>query len=228
MGANAQTTVPDFVADTVLTAAKLDISAATGVPVFATTVTRDAAFGGANKVLAEGQLAYIEATDTVQYYSGAAWASVGEASKVVKMVSVMEQEVATGSTALVPDNTIPQNTEGTQFMTLAITPSNASNILVIESVFLGAPSGSCAISTALFVGSTADALAAVVVGITAANLLVTIPLTHSVVAGVTTELTFKIRAGGDGGQTITFNGSDGVRKFGAISKSSMTITEFTP
>jgi len=48
--------------------------------VFATTVTRDAAFGGANKVLAEGQLAYIEASNIVQYYDGAAWATVGPAA----------------------------------------------------------------------------------------------------------------------------------------------------
>ena len=56
MGANAQTSVPLFVANNVLTAAQQNISAATGVPVFATTVTRDAAFGGSNKALAEGQL----------------------------------------------------------------------------------------------------------------------------------------------------------------------------
>jgi hypothetical protein len=80
MGANAQTSVPLFVANSVLTAAQQNISAATGVPVFATTVTRDAAFGGSNKVLAEGQLAYIEATNVVQYYDGAAWATVGPAS----------------------------------------------------------------------------------------------------------------------------------------------------
>ena len=77
MGANAQTSVPLFVANSVLTAAQQNISAATGVPVFATTVTRDAAFGGSNKVLAEGQFAYIEATNTTQYYDGAAWQSVG-------------------------------------------------------------------------------------------------------------------------------------------------------
>ena len=77
MGANAQTSVPLFVANTVLTAAQQNISAATGVPVFATTVTRDAAFGGSNKVLAEGQLCYIEASNIVQYYDGAAWATVG-------------------------------------------------------------------------------------------------------------------------------------------------------
>ena len=75
--ANTQTTVPLFVANTVLTAAQQNISAGTGVPVFATTVTRDAAFGGSNKALAEGQLAYIEASNVVQYYDGAAWATVG-------------------------------------------------------------------------------------------------------------------------------------------------------
>ena len=80
MGANAQTSVPLFVANSVLTAAQQNISAATGVPVFATTVTRDAAFGGSNKALAEGQLCYIEASDVVQYYTGAAWATVGPAT----------------------------------------------------------------------------------------------------------------------------------------------------
>jgi len=80
MGANAQTSVPLFVANSVLTAAQQNISAATGIPVFATTVTRDAAFGGSNKVLAEGQLCYLESTDVVQYYTGAAWATVGPAT----------------------------------------------------------------------------------------------------------------------------------------------------
>jgi len=75
--ANTQTTVPLFVANQVLTAAQQNASAGTGVPVFATTVTRDAAFGGSNKVLAEGQLCYIEASNVVQYYDGAAWATVG-------------------------------------------------------------------------------------------------------------------------------------------------------
>jgi len=75
--ANTQTTVPLFVANQVLTAAQQNASAGTGVPVFATTVTRDAAFGGSNKALAEGQLCYIEASNIVQYYDGAAWATVG-------------------------------------------------------------------------------------------------------------------------------------------------------
>lgn len=81
MGANAQTTVPTFTAGQVLTAAQMNNSARTGVPVFADTTARDAGFGGTGeKVLAEGQLCYIEASNIVQYYDGAAWATLGPAS----------------------------------------------------------------------------------------------------------------------------------------------------
>ena len=77
MGANAQIEVPAFTAGQVLTAAEMT-QINTGIPVFATTVTRDAAFGGAGeKVLAEGQMAYIEATDTTQFYNGSAWKALG-------------------------------------------------------------------------------------------------------------------------------------------------------
>ena len=76
--ANTQIKVPLFAAAEVLTAANMNISAGTGIPVFATDITRDAAFGGAGeKVLAEGQFAYIEATDELQYYDGAGWVASG-------------------------------------------------------------------------------------------------------------------------------------------------------
>jgi hypothetical protein len=53
-------------------------SARTGVPVFAGTTERDAAFGGTGeKTLAEGQLCYLESTNVVQYYDGSNWATVG-------------------------------------------------------------------------------------------------------------------------------------------------------
>ena len=75
MGANAQTAVPVFTAGQVLTAAQVT-QINTGIPVFATTTTRDAAFGGTGeKTLAEGQMAYIEASNTTQYYDGSSWLS---------------------------------------------------------------------------------------------------------------------------------------------------------
>ena len=79
MGANAQTTVPTFTAGQILTAAQQNDSARTGVPVFATTVTRDAGFGGSGeKTLAEGQLCYVEGTG-LQTYNGSSWVTWGAA-----------------------------------------------------------------------------------------------------------------------------------------------------
>ena len=79
MGANAQTSVPTFTASQVLTAQQMNDSARTGVPVAATTVTRDALFGGSGeKVLAEGQLCYVEGTaGGLQMYDGSAWINLG-------------------------------------------------------------------------------------------------------------------------------------------------------
>ena len=80
MGANAQTTVPTFTAAQVLTADQMNQSARTGVPVFADTTARDAAFGGSGeKTLAEGQLCYVEnltGVAQIQYYDGANWVSL--------------------------------------------------------------------------------------------------------------------------------------------------------
>jgi hypothetical protein len=76
MGLNAVTTVPVYTAGEVLTAADMNITNS-GIPVFATSVTRDAAFGGSGeKTLAEGQACYIEGTG-LQVYNGTAWRPYG-------------------------------------------------------------------------------------------------------------------------------------------------------
>lgn len=82
MGANAQTAVPVFTSGQVLTAAQVT-QINTGIPVFATTTTRDAAFGTGKKTLAQGQYAYIEATSSLQVYSGSAWIAAGQTPALV-------------------------------------------------------------------------------------------------------------------------------------------------
>lgn len=102
MGANAQTTVPTFTAAQVLTADQMNQSARTGVPVFADTTARDAAFGGSGeKVLAEGQLCYVEnltGEAQIQYYDGAAWVSLG-ANALTYITGATFSSVASVSTA---------------------------------------------------------------------------------------------------------------------------------
>ena len=222
--ANEQTSVPLFVADTILTAAQQNISAGTGVPVFATTVTRDAAFGGANKALAEGQLCYLSATNVVQQYNGTAWEAVG-ASKFVQQVATQVGTMATG-TGLIPfDNTIPQNTEGDQYMTLAITPTSATNILTINVIAVASNSIANTVTMALFQDSTANALATVFAYQGTATGGLTIPLNHRMTSGTTSATTFKIRIGALGASTTTFNGTGGAAYYGGTFASTIIITE---
>jgi len=100
MGANAQTSVPAFTAGQVLTAAQVT-QINTGIPVFASSTERDAAFGGSGeKTLAEGQFAYLEDTDAVQVYDGTSWATVGASTvkKVARFTASGSWTVPTGVT----------------------------------------------------------------------------------------------------------------------------------
>jgi hypothetical protein len=83
MGANAVTTVPVYTAGEVLTAADMNITNS-GIPVFADSTARTAAFGGTGeKVLAEGQYAYLESDNSTSVYDGSNWVSVGVAPGLV-------------------------------------------------------------------------------------------------------------------------------------------------
>lgn len=105
MGANAQTTVPTFTASQVLTADQMNQSARTGVPVFATTVTRDAGFGGTGeKSLAEGQMCYIEGTG-FQTYNGTSWVTWGTAPSTGGLVFISNTAFTTATSVSLPTST---------------------------------------------------------------------------------------------------------------------------
>ena len=99
MGANAVTKVPVYQAADVLTAANLNITNS-GIPVFSGTATRDAAFGGSGeKTLAEGQFAYLEDSNTTQYYDGAAWQSVSTSGIQVASFTEYQASGTAGGTS---------------------------------------------------------------------------------------------------------------------------------
>lgn len=122
MGLNAQTSVPSFTAGAVLTATQQNQSARTGVPVFATTTTRDAAFGGAGqKTLAQGQLCYIEASNIVQYYNGSTWQTLGPGAAAYSNLARVETLQSTSSTSYTDLATVGPSvtlTTGTSVMVL--------------------------------------------------------------------------------------------------------------
>jgi len=143
-----------------------------------------------------------------------------DAHGIVQIVNTQTATKATLSGAIPLDDTIPQNTEGQEVMTLAITPTSATNKLLIEAVvLLGTSNGAQGIA-ALFKDSDADALAVSVADTDATDLAtMTVIVRYFMDAGTTDEITFKVRAGSPSG-TCTFNGL-----FSTAGVSSITITE---
>lgn len=149
------------------------------------------------------------------------------AGMVAQEVIAPYTDFATGTTLIPYDDTIPQNTEGTQFMTCSITPKSATNTLIVEAkAYLTSNTGSRHLTGAIFRDSAANAVGADVEwtgGASEAHKLVV--GAGNIVAGSTAPTTFKFHAGADGAATITFNGLAGARRYGAIAKSWIKITE---
>ncbi len=121
MGANASTAVPLYAAGQVLDAARLNLTNA-GIPVFSGTATRDAAFGGSGeKVLAEGQFAYLEDTNALQFYDSAAWQAVAGA-KLAQVVSTTKTDTFTSTSTTYTDIT---------GLSASITPTSTSSKVLI-------------------------------------------------------------------------------------------------
>ena len=132
---------------------------------------------------------------------------------------------ASGTTTIPKDDTIPQNTEGTEFMIQAITPRSEINLLDINHTAVYGATAASHITTALFQDATANALSSTMQVITSPDFNITTTLTHFMRAGTTASTTFKIRAGGDSAGTFRINGSNGARLFGGVAASVLKITE---
>lgn len=134
--------------------------------------------------------------------------------------------MSTTTTAIPADNTIPQITEGGEFMTQAITPKATNNKLVISGVLFGSTSTTANLILALFQDSTANALGAWEMYNTTATAVLTVPFSYTMTAGTTSSTTFRIRAASAAGATFTFNGSGGTQRFSTATKSYIQVTEY--
>ena len=175
----------------------------------------------ANKLVALDGSAKLPAVD------GSQLTGLVGGGKVLQVANFQTGTVATGTTVLPYDDTIPQITEGNEYMTLAFTPTDAGSTLLIQIVCQAnstEPSGN-GFTTALFVGTTANALASMGFVISSGFVSPTV-FTHKMTAGVTSALTFRVRAGGATSGTTTFCGNEnGSTKLNGTIASSITITE---
>ncbi len=156
-------------------------------------------------------------------------ANVGGGGAMVQKVGYETGAVNTGSTGIPNDDTIPQNTEGDEYMTLAITPNDAGNNLYITvTIHLSTDTATRWLQAALFQDSTANALAATMSYVPDIFHTAVLTFTHKMAAGTTSSTTFKVRAGLSNTGTTTFNGVNGSRYMGGVLASSITIEEVTP
>tara|TARA_R110002020_G_scaffold473622_1_gene703180 strand:+ start:375 stop:908 length:534 start_codon:yes stop_codon:yes gene_type:complete len=155
--------------------------------------------------------------------------ATGVGGKVVQVVNTISASMSTGTTALPADTSIPQITEGDEYLTRAITPTNSSNLLYIVVNAMLSNNSEENIVMALFntdkhstnAQATAPSYEA---SNTSPNMLT---LAYYVAAGTTSATTWRMRAGGHGGGTTTFNGSNGTASYSTAGLSTMTIWEIS-
>ena len=192
---------------------------------------------------AAGDILYHGATDYARLAKGTAaqvltmnagatapeWAAAGGGGKVVQVVSTPPFTMASGTTTIPNDATIPQKTEGTEFMTLAITPTSATNKLIIQAIAHGSVNAATINHImALFQDTTANALCAVATLNPTSTASTTLNLQHYMTAGTTSATTFKIRIGPHTTGTYVLHGyysGGNSLYFGGVSEASITIWE---
>lgn len=148
---------------------------------------------------------------------------------VIQIVNTNTGAVATGTTVVVLDDSIPQNGEGDEYMTLAITPTSTVNDLRIEvTLVMSHDAATSNHIISLFRDAQTDALASVVGFGSTGGELKTYSFSWYEVSGASTSTTYKVRAGAVESGETTFNGQAGARKLGGAMSSSITITELVP
>lgn len=145
--------------------------------------------------------------------------------KVLQVVHTDESSLASGATIMPFDDTIPQNTEGEQFLSAIITPKSATSKLRIDVSMFLAHSAATWITAALFVGTTADAIAAASEYQDSAWTGGMISFSAAVSSASTAARTYTVRAGGNGAGTINMNGTSDLRRLAGVMASSIRITE---
>ena len=144
--------------------------------------------------------------------------------KVLQIVYAETTAASTGTTVMVNDDSIPQKTEGIEAITLAITPVSSTSRLVITGTVHFTNTAAGQRMWALFKDDGANAIwAGAKYDGDGTQLMGQIHFTE--ISANTTERTYKVRGGLAASGTNTFNGVSGARKYGAIPKTNLVITE---
>ena len=147
---------------------------------------------------------------------------------VIQIQSAVDSAVSAAlTTNFVFDDSLPQSNEGDEVLTKAFTPKAATSILeIVATIHMSAAAAEHLIA-ALFVDSDADALAAGIQYVGAADSIKTVTVRYIVVSASTSARTYKIKIG-TASQNVVMNGivTGPARRLGGALISSLRITEW--
>lgn len=174
---------------------------------------------------------------TVFQYDGSDWVAIGyldttnnlfipkhPAGGVIQSVTASYATYSNTTTQIPTDDTIPQNTEGTEILSVSITPKFATSKLRIRAGGLFLLSGAGAGVLAVFRDSTADAVYAQAMN-TPGTEYIALSGEAVIDASAATSTTLKVRVGPNAGVTMYVNGSAGSRIFGGVGAWRLTVEE---
>jgi hypothetical protein len=218
LGTMATATATDYVAKALFTAQTILSSVGSGAPA-AMTVAEQRIVGRTTG----GNIAALTPAQVIaMLVADGSWPSTG---RVVQVKNYATGAAASGTTAIPNDDTIPQNTEGDEYLSVSITPTSAANYLLIfvNIFFSNGVFRFC--SMALFQDTTANALAASGMHIDTDGYMGNMSLIHYMQAGTSNPTTLKVRAGNNGAGTFRLNSTIAGRTFGGVASSSITVVE---
>ena len=164
----------------------------------------------------------------IKAYFDTLYSTIAVSNALRNLVRVEKNSHTQYNTTIPLDNTIPQNTEGSEIFTVSITPTSAANYIRVRAVvnFSQDAGAGSLITAALFVDATANAVAA------AKSFSGTydiwdgqITIDYRVLAGSTTARTYKLRMGSNAGYSFTVSGRANAGLYGGVNISSMTVNE---
>jgi hypothetical protein len=143
----------------------------------------------------------------------------------VQILKTSTGAVATGTTVMPEDDTIPQITEGDEYMTVTLTPASIINILEMHILGMFACSVARRLISAIFQDTTAGALAVFSEEVNVGDNLTTIKAQFIRRADTVSSTVFRFRVGPHAAATLTLNGAAAARYFGGQAYSSFTVEE---
>lgn len=152
--------------------------------------------------------------------------SINSKNPVVQYVSASISSNVFVNAYWAKDNSKPQQTEGIEILTCSITPTSATNKLVIKANAWGANTNADWVTIALFQDAGANALNTSVSGyVSTVGWPTSAELMYSMTAGTTSTTTFKIRGSAVSSSWYVNGYTGGLNFFGGKSNTFLEIME---